>query len=196
MKCVTARKRLSTPKLANSNLLKNLVFNFYVLFYNENWYYFLCSCTQIRYLEKILYLRYGPKSSQPIRLQDFQNNYTSRTNRWSSLIFFHADTNSVKLKVGQKCFLMGMVKDVCGQSCHGTLTLIASHEWTNEINWFFAWWYKFRKAKGYFNYFWEGKFKNGDAFLFNRSSNLLYLRNEFMNGAGFLHADSDAIISG
>ena len=41
------------------------------LFYNENFFYLLCSCTNPIYLGKFLCLRYGPKCSQPIRLQDF-----------------------------------------------------------------------------------------------------------------------------
>ena len=50
------------------------------LIYNENLYYFLRSCT-----------RYGPKYSQPIRLQDFFNQ-----------TFPDVDTNSHKLKFDQK----------------------------------------------------------------------------------------------
>ena len=61
---------------------------------------------QVPYLGKILFLRYRPKCSQPIRLQDFQMNYFSRINRSNSLIFFHGDTNSQKLKDGGK-FLVG-----------------------------------------------------------------------------------------
>ena len=40
------------------------------LFYNENLYYLLCSCKN-PILGKILFLRYRPKCSHPIRLQDF-----------------------------------------------------------------------------------------------------------------------------
>ena len=32
-----------------------------------------------------------------------------------------------------------------------TLKLIVYQEGINEINWFFALWYKFRKARSYFN---------------------------------------------
>ena len=46
------------------------------LFFIEN-FYLLCSCTNP--LGKILFLRYRPKSSQPIRLQDF-----SWANWWNS----------------------------------------------------------------------------------------------------------------
>ena len=33
---------------------------------------------------------------------------------------------------------------------HETLKSAASQEWIDEMSWFFACWYKFRKAKGYF----------------------------------------------
>ena len=67
-------------------------------------------------------------------------------------------------------------------------------EWIDEINWFFACWYKFRKAKKYLSDCWVGVVKNGGGFL--GLGTLLYLKNEFMNWTGFLHADSDAIIFG
>ena len=33
----------------------------------------------------------------------------------------------------------------------GTLKSALSQEWTDELGWFFAGWYKFMKAKSYFN---------------------------------------------
>ena len=42
---------------------------------------------KIPYLEKLLFLRYVLKSSQPIRFQDFLINHISRTNHWNSLFF-------------------------------------------------------------------------------------------------------------
>ena len=56
------------------------------LFYNEKLYYLLCSCAN-HVLGKIFFLKYRPKCSQPMRLQDFSVNYFSRTNWWYSLIF-------------------------------------------------------------------------------------------------------------
>ena len=49
------------------NLLKNVVINFYWI-YSVKKIYLLCSCTNPG---KILFQIYGPKYSQPIRLQDF-----------------------------------------------------------------------------------------------------------------------------
>ena len=42
---------------------------------------------------------------------------------------------------------MGVVKDGCGQPGHMTPKLTVSQEWIDEVNWFSACWYKFRKAK-------------------------------------------------
>lgn len=58
-----------------------------------------------------------------------------------------------------------MVKDGWGQSSYGTLNLTASQELTDGINGLFACWYKFAKAKSYFNYFWFGMVKNGYSHL-------------------------------
>ena len=41
-----------------------------------------CFRPQIPYLRKFLFLTYGPKYSQPIKLQDFLINHISRTNQW------------------------------------------------------------------------------------------------------------------
>ena len=87
---------------------------------------------QILYLGKIWFLRYKPKCPQPIRLQDFQINFFSRTNQWNSFIFFHVDTNSQKLKV-VKNVLVGLVQK--------WMWLIWSLD--SKIDWFFACWYKF-----------------------------------------------------
>ena len=55
------------------------------LFYIENFYYFLCSCTNPIF-EKILFLRYGPMFSAN-RWQDFLIHHIFRKNQWNSLIF-------------------------------------------------------------------------------------------------------------
>ena len=56
------------------------------LFYNEN-YIICCVPAHIPYLGKFLFLRYGPKWYQPIRLLDFLINHIFRSNPWNSLIF-------------------------------------------------------------------------------------------------------------
>ena len=83
------------------NLLENLVTNFYRLWSIMKIYIICCVAAQIPYLRKFLFLRYGPKCSQPVRLQDFLINHISRTNQWSSLNFC-VDTISHKSKVNKK----------------------------------------------------------------------------------------------
>ena len=46
-----------------------------------------CVPAQMHYLGNLLFLRYGPKCWQPIKLQDFFINHISKTNQWNSLIF-------------------------------------------------------------------------------------------------------------
>ena len=76
------------PKQGFFDLLENLVINFYWIWSIMKIYIICCVPAQIPYLGKFLFLRYGPKCSQPIRLQDFLINYISRTNQWNSLIFY------------------------------------------------------------------------------------------------------------
>ena len=94
------------------NLLRNLVIKFYWTICIMKIYIICCVPAQIPHLGKFLCLRYGPKCSQPISVQDFLLNHTSRTNQSnSSIVFFlffflHVlhDTNSRKLKVDQNFF--------------------------------------------------------------------------------------------
>ena len=68
-------------------LLENLIINFYWIWSVMKMYIICFVPEQISYLGKFLFLRYGPKCSQPIRLQDFLINHISRTNQLNSLIF-------------------------------------------------------------------------------------------------------------
>ena len=67
------------------------------------------------------------------------------------------------IKSWSKNFWVGMTGQ--GQSGHVTLRFTVSQEWRERMNWYFACWYKFRKAKGYFNNFCVGVFKNGHGYL-------------------------------
>ena len=69
-----------------SNLLKNLVINFYYLFYNENLYYLLCSCTNPIFW-KIFVFEIRDKMFSVNQIAGFYNQPISRTNQWNSLIF-------------------------------------------------------------------------------------------------------------
>ena len=50
-------------------------------------------------------------------------------------------------------FCVEMAKNGCHQSGYETLKLNVSQERAVGINWFLAWYYKFRKAKSCFNGF-------------------------------------------
>ena len=73
------QQRENGPKMGQKqgflNLLKNLVINFYYICSIMKIYIICCLPVQIPYLGKFLFLRYGPKCSQPIRLQDFLINH-------------------------------------------------------------------------------------------------------------------------
>ena len=47
----------------------------------------------------------------------------------------------------------------------GTLKSAVSQEWIDELGWFFASWYKFRKAKSYFNNYWVGVVRDGQGLI-------------------------------
>ena len=63
------------------NILGNCVIKFYRICSIMKIQNICCVPTQIPYLGKFLFLRYGPKCSQPIRLQEFLINHISRTNQ-------------------------------------------------------------------------------------------------------------------
>ena len=152
------------------NLLKNAVIHFYWIWSIMKIYIICCVPAQISYLGKFWFMRYGPKYYQPIRLQDFLINSISRTNQWNSLI-----------KSGSNIFWVGMVRNGCGQSGHRTLKSAVSQEWNDGMNWFLAYWCKFKKAKSYSNDFWVDLVKNGCSH-FMRPQNL---QNDFMDWADF-----------
>ena len=69
------------------NLLKSFINNFYWICSIMKIYIICCVLVQVSYLGKFWFRRYGPKCSQPVRLQDFLINNISRTNQWNNLIF-------------------------------------------------------------------------------------------------------------
>ena len=56
---------------------------------------------------------------------------------------------------------MVVIKNGCGLLGLRTLKAAVSQEWIDELGWFFACWYKFMKAKSYFDNYWVGVVKNG-----------------------------------
>ena len=83
-------------------LLKDLVINFYWICSIMKNYIIYCVPAPIPYLGKFLFLGYGQKCSQPIRLQEFLINHISRLNQWNSLIF--CTFTQVDIKVYQNFF--------------------------------------------------------------------------------------------
>ena len=89
---------------------------------------------------------------------------------------------------------MGIVKNGHGQSGHGILKLTVSQNWTDEIYWFFACWYKFRKAKSYCNDSRVSVVKNGYDVLDHETLKSAVSEEWVYEWADFLNADSDAMI--
>ena len=93
-----SRKKIFAPKIRKMgknglktrflNLLKNFVIIFYWICSIMKIYIICYAPAQIPYLGKFLFLRYEPKFSPPIRLQDFLINHISTRNQWNSLIFY------------------------------------------------------------------------------------------------------------
>ena len=60
---------------------------------------------------------------------------------------------------------MVMVKNGHGLFGLGALNSGLSQEWIDEMSWFFAFSYKYRKANSYFNNYWVGIVKIGWSFV-------------------------------
>ena len=59
---------------------------------------------------------------------------------------------------------MVVVQNGSGLLRLGSLKSAVSQESIYKMSWFFACWYKFRKAKSYFDNYWLGIIKNGWGF--------------------------------
>ena len=124
----TSRKHQKTFRLNYLNrvffkLLKFLIISSYWLCSIKE----ICICyvlAQIPYLGKFLFLRYSPKCSQPIRLQNTLILPPEQINKiaW----FFACRYKFIWIKCWSKIFWIGMIKNGCGQSGHGTLKLTVS----------------------------------------------------------------------
>ena len=96
MKLSLTEPKFFSPKTGNTdqkfvknsiffNLLKNLTEILLNLFYDENVYYLLCSCTNSLF-GKSFFLSYRPNCSQSIRLWNFLTSHIFRISQWNSLI--------------------------------------------------------------------------------------------------------------
>ena len=145
-----------------------------------------CILAQIPHLGKIWFLRYGPKSSRPVKLKKPD--------------FLHVDTNSWKLKVHWKIFRWVWSKVFVAALVSGHWNWL--HLKNELMKWtdFFACWYKFRKAKNYFNNYWLGMVKNRRGLIYHETLKTGVPHKWFDKLCRliewFLHADSHGIIFG
>ena len=58
---------------------------------------------------------------------------------------------------------MVVIKSGRGLLTLGTLISALSQEQIDQLDWLFACWHKFRKAKNYFNNYWVGMVENGQG---------------------------------
>ena len=95
---------------------------------------------------------------------------------------------------------MVVVKNGRGLLGLGALKSVLFQEWIDGMGWFFALWYKFRKAESYFNNYWVGMFKNGrglvDHGTLKSGVSHKWFDELFRSTEWFLHADSDQAIFG
>ena len=115
--------------------------------------------------------------------------------KWTDGInwFFACSYRSTKIKSWSKIFCVGIIKNRCDQSDHQTLKLTVSQKWTVEQTDFLHVGTNSGKLKVDSTILGCAWSKVAMAFLFMRYWNPLYLKNEFMNLAAFLNADSDAV---
>ena len=73
------------PRVLWNTLLENFVINFFWLWSIMKVYINCCMLEHISSLGKLWFLRYTPKCSRPMRLQDFKINYISRT-KWQEIL--------------------------------------------------------------------------------------------------------------
>ena len=150
------------------------------LFCNENVYYLLCSCTNSIFRKNLVPEVYAKMLSanqiawflNEIFLQSKLSKSGLKTlkftrmnplQEWMDGInwFLHAGRNSCTLKGDQK--FIGLAWSRIVWSLDSKIDFIS--KLNKGINWFFACWYKFRKAKNWFNHFWVGLLKNGSGLL-------------------------------
>ena len=95
---------------------------------------------------------------------------------------------------------MVVVRNGYGLFGHGTLKSALSQELIDEMSWFFACWYKFRKVNSYFDNYWVGIVKNEWGLIDHRALKSGVSHKWFDELSrlteGFLHVDSDGIIFG
>ena len=69
----------------------------------------------------------------------------------------------------------------------GTPKSVVSQEWIDEMSWFFTCWYKFRKAKSYFNNSWMDMLKKCARPYRSWNSEIKVISNDLLNWADRLN---------
>ena len=82
---------------------------------------------------------------------------------------------------------MVVVKNEYVLLCLGTPKSVVSQEWIDEMSWFFTCWYKFRKAKSYFNNSRMGMLKNWARHCRSWNSEIKVVSNDLLNWADRLN---------
>ena len=86
------------------------------------------------YLEKIQFLRYGPKCAWPIRLQDFKSTIAPEQNL-EKVWFFACWYKFMKIKSWLKSSVVDGVRNDCVYSGHRTLKLAVSRGYESDFWW-------------------------------------------------------------
>ena len=126
------------------------------MFYNEHLYHLLCSCTN-----PLFWKMFVPEIWAKMFAANQIAGFFSQRYLQNRSINLGVDASSHKLMVDQKIFLVIMAKNGHDQSGCKALKLTVSQEWIDGMSWYFACWWKFRKAKSCFNDFWVGIVRNG-----------------------------------
>ena len=81
---------------------------------------------------------------------------------------------------------MVVIKNGHGLLDLGTQKSPVSQDWMDELGRFFACWYKFMKAKSYFNNYWVGLVKNWQGLKIVEFLNEVHLTNDLLNWVEWL----------
>ena len=121
------------------NLLGNWVIIFFWIRSIKKFYKICCILAQIQYLEKLWFLRYGPKCSRPINCSIFK--LTISLDKYDKKAWVFAfRCRFIEIKSWLKNIGLGVAKNGCGHSGLGTLKLAVSQEGINRVSWFLVCW--------------------------------------------------------
>ena len=146
------------------NLLKSLVFNFFSIWSIMKVYIISCVLAQIHIFEKSGSWDSGINALGQSDYRIFKSTISLEQNDEKAW-FLHVDTDSWKIEVDWKVLGWACQKWVWPLCSQKLLKLAVCQRKMNEINWFLVCWYKFMKAKSYFNNFLVVVIRNGCGLL-------------------------------